>query len=215
MQEHVEQGNPADGIGDDRCDCHARHTHAENRHQNQVQRHVYCTRHHEHIERPLCIALAAQDGGDKVVNHYKGHPRKVDLQVKYRHVQYVRRRRNQFENRPCKKDSHEREENPAKERHHHRRVDAPCHGAVAARTDRVGHHHVRAHGNPDEQIDEHVDDERVRAYGRQCLVARELPHHGDIRQVEHLLENAAQGNRDGEPQDFSPEGSVQHIYVRL
>ena len=38
---------------------------------------------------------------------------------------------------------------------------------------------------------------------------------GDVRQVEHLLENAAQGDRDGKPQDFSPEGPVQHVDVRL
>ncbi len=215
MQEHVEQGNPADGIGNDRCNRHASNTHVKARHQNQVQRHIDCSRHHEHIERPLCIALAAQDSGDKVVDHHEGHPCKVDLQVKYRHVQYVRRRRNQFENRPCKKDSHEREEYPAEERHHHGRVDAPCHGAVAVSADGVGHHHVRAHGNPDEQVDEHVDDERVRAYGREGLVACELPHHSDVRQVEHLLENAAQGNRDSKPQDLSPEGPVQHIDVRL
>ena len=94
-------------------------------------------------------------------------------------------------------------------------MDAAGHGAVAARTDGVGHHHVRAHGNPDEQVDEHIDDERVRTHGSQRLVARELAHHGDIRQVEHLLENAAQGDRDGKPQDFSPEGPVQHIDVRL
>ena len=94
-------------------------------------------------------------------------------------------------------------------------MDAAGHGAVAACTDGVGHHHVRAHGNPDEQVDEHVDDERVRTHGREGLVARELAHHGDICQVEHLLENAAQGDRDGKPQDFSPEGPVQHINVRL
>ena len=54
-------------------------------------------------------------------------------------------------------------------------MDAAGHGAVAACTDGVGHHHVRAHGNPDEQVDEHVNDERVRAHGRQSLVAANCP----------------------------------------
>ena len=94
-------------------------------------------------------------------------------------------------------------------------MDTAGYGTVAARSDGIGHYHVCAHGNTNEQVDEHVDDKRVRAYGRQSLVARELSHHGNVRQVEHLLENAAQGNWDGEPQDLSPEGPVQHIYVRL
>ena len=215
MQEYVEQGDSADDVGDDGRDCHARYAHVEARHQNQVQSHIHGTRHHEDVEGPLCIALAAQDGRDEVVYHHEGHPGKVDLQVTHRHVQDVCWGRNQRENRPCKEDSYEREEKTAEKRHHHRRVDAAGHGTVTACSDGVGDHHVRAYGNSDEQVDEHVDDERVRANSRQGLVARELPHHGDIRQGEHLLEDAAQGNRDGEPQDLSPEGPVQHVDVRL
>ena len=84
-----EQGNPADDVGDDRRNRNARYTHAKARYKNQVQRNVHGTRHHEHVERSLCIALAAQDGGDEVVNHHEGHAGKVNLQVKYRHVQNV------------------------------------------------------------------------------------------------------------------------------
>ena len=215
VQQEVEQGDSADDVRDDRRNRNARYTHAKARYKNQVQCHIDGSRHHENVKGPFCIALAAQDGGDEVVNHHEGHAGKVDLQVKHRHVQHVRRCRDQFEDRLREKDAHEREEYPAEERHHHRRVDAAGHGTVTALADGIGHHHVRAYGNPDEQVDEHVDDERVRTHGREGFVARELPHYGDIREVEHLLENAAQGNRDGEPQDLSPEGPVQHIYVRL
>ena len=89
VQEHVEQGNPADDVGDDCRNRNARYTHAKARYKYQIQRHVHGARHHEHVEWPLCIALAAQDGGDEVVNHHEGHAGKVDLQVKYRHVQNV------------------------------------------------------------------------------------------------------------------------------
>ena len=93
MQQEIEQSNTADGIGKDSRNRNTRHAQAKTRHQNQVQHHIHCTCHHEHIERTLRIALAAQDCRDKVVDHGKGHSHKVDLQVKHGVVQDIGRSR--------------------------------------------------------------------------------------------------------------------------
>ena len=162
MEQEIEQSNSANNVCKDGRNRNARHAKAKTCHENQVQNDIHCTRHHQHVKRTLCIAFAAQNRCDKVEQHYKRHSRKINLQVTYRHVQNVRRCRNRRKNRPCKKDPDKRKKNPAKERNHHRRVNTASHRTVTVFPDGIGNHHVHPDRNTHEQIDEQVDDERIR-----------------------------------------------------
>ena len=83
-----------------------------------------------------------------------------------------------------------------------------AHRAVTPFANGIGDNHVRPDRNAHEQVDEQIDDEGVCTDRRQSLVTGELPHYGNVRQIEQLLKNAAQGNGNGKPQDFSTQGAI-------
>lgn len=74
-----------------------------------------------------------------------------------------------------------------------------------------GHHHVGADGEPHEQVHEHSRHRVHAADAREREAADELSGNGGIRRVQQLLEDAAQRQGNGEPQNLARQGAVEHI----
>ena len=70
---------------------------------------------------------------------------------------------------------------------------------------------VRAHGDAEEQIEEHVDDGRRAAHGGLVLAGGKLAEDGDVDSVEQLLQDAAERQRQREQDQFPEKRPVQHV----
>ena len=77
--------------------------------------------------------------------------------------------------------------------------------------DLVGDQDVCADGQAGGDRDDQGDDLRIRPDGRKRVRAAEAADNGGICRVEQLLHDAAQRDRQREPQQFARERAVQHI----
>lgn len=66
-------------------------------------------------------------------------------------------------------------------------------------------------GEPHEQVHEHSRHRVHAADAREREAADELSGNGGIRRVQQLLEDAAQRQGNGEPQNLARQGAVEHI----
>lgn len=90
-------------------------------------------------------------------------------------------------------------------------MDALLDAVELAGTHMHGHDHVGADGKPHEQVHEHSRHRVHAADAREREAADELSGNGGIRRVQQLLEDAAQRQGNGEPQNLARQGAVEHI----
>lgn len=90
-------------------------------------------------------------------------------------------------------------------------MDALLDAVELAGTHMHGHDHVGADGKSHKQVHEHSRHRVHAADAREREAADELSGNGGIRRVQQLLEDAAQRQGNGEPQNLARQGAIKHI----
>ena len=90
-------------------------------------------------------------------------------------------------------------------------VDGRVDTLVRTLTEIGGDDDIRADGNAEKQIEEHIDDSRRAADGRLILAGGELAENGNIHGVEQLLQDAAERQRQGKQHELAQKPAVQHV----
>ena len=201
----------ADDVRDHRCNSHAGDAQVKDDHQHQVQDDVDNAAHHQEPEGSPAVPLAAQHGGAEVVEHDEGHSHEVDLEVRHGQLQHVGGRREHPQHGAREHEPGGRQKEAADEGDEDAGVYGLAHLLPLPLSDVVRDQHVGAHGDPHEEVDQHVDDRSVAAHRRHGLAAVEPSHHGHVRRVEQLLQDGAGRKRQREQDDLVPQGPVQHV----
>ena len=90
LQQH-QNGKCAKCVGNAGGNCNTIDTHVKHDDKQQVESGVDESCHNQNVERTLGVALAAQNGGSKVVYHEKWRAAHVYAQIKHRVAEHVGR----------------------------------------------------------------------------------------------------------------------------
>ena len=82
---------------------------------------------------------------------------------------------------------------------------------AAARADVLRDDDIGAERKPEKEAHDEPDDRHVVSHRRHRFRPNEASEHRDIRRIEHLLQDARQGDGQSEDDDLVPKRTFEHI----
>ena len=179
-EEHRHGGNELRNGG---ADAYAHHAEPVSDDQPEVDRHVDEPRAREDEKGAFGVAAGAQDRRAEVIDHRKRHADEIDLQINRRLIDDEFVGVHEFQKEPRAEKPDDPHKDSAEKTHGYGGVHHFIRLFPIARADATGHHRKRAHAQPDEQVDDEVDEGTRRADRRHRGVVGELPHGDNVRSV--------------------------------
>ena len=202
-----------ESLGDDGCQGHALHAHAELHHKHKIQHRVGQRGEHQEEQRTAGIPHRAENRAANIVQQQAGNTAEVQRQVLFRFAEDVLGGLHHPQHGPNQHKPHRRGRNAQKKSHRHSGLHGSVQPLLIMRTVALGNQHPRAHRQAVAQGDEHVDDAARGAHGRQGLLAHILPHHHRVHRVVQLLKQQPDSQRHRKAQKMPPDIPTGHVRV--
>ena len=204
-------GNAGDRLGQIGGERGAEHPGIEYNDKKQVQPHVQHTGNDKKDQRGAAVTQCPHDACHHVVQKHKGDAGKDPSDVGDCIADDVRRRLHQLQDRP-------RQQNRGGGQHHRTRqaqpgrvCNVPTHIAVVFRAEKLCNGNGKPVAHADHKAQDHIIDRAGGAHRRQRVHADETPDNNGVGQAVKLLEQVAQYQRKGKPQnhlEWMPSGQI-------
>ena len=198
-------------LRNDRRNGDARHVQPADDDEEQIEKDVQYARDGEEQQRPLRIAVGAQDGRGEVVDQRAGDADEIDPQIEARQPQHIVGRAHQLQHRRGEEEAQQERDHAEQQTQRDGAVDRAADARVVPAADIACDENVDAHGDADERAGQKVDERRGRADGGQRRAAREFADDDHVCRVEQQLQNARERQRQGKHHKLRQQRAVQHI----
>ena len=196
---------------DRRRQSDARHLHAADDHEEEIEQYVDDTCDHQKEERAPGVAHRPQNRTAEVVEHDAGNRTEADPDVGARLRQDIFRRLHENQQRSCHQQTDDHQQNSTEESHGHHGLNRPGNASPVAGPEVACSQHICADGNADENI----DDQRIQVHrgsdGGHRFMRRVVADDNQIRRIEQQLKNIGEHQRQREEHDLPEQRSVTHI----
>ena len=198
-------------LGDDAGQRHAVRRHVALDDEEQVQRHVHHTRRRQVDEGALGIAGGAEHAVAEVIKRHGGHAEGVDLQIQCRAVDQLRLGVQQRQHGAGQQIADQQQDDACRRADQERGVDGLFHLLPIPQAKAVGHRHIDAAADTDQQSREQRYQQRGGAHRTQRPVVGELSRDGHVAEVKQHLQHLRQHQRQAEQQDILPQRACGHF----
>ena len=210
-----EHQHHADELADNGGNGHTGNAQVEHNHQHQVQNHIDDPCHGQVVQGTAGIAHGAENGCAEGVQHVEGHAGKVDADVQGGLVNHILRAAHHFQQRATEDNADNAYHHAADGCHGHGGMHTILHVLHVACAVVPGNDHAGAYAQPQEDVNQQVDQGTGGAYGRQCRCAGKAADYHHVCRIIKQLQNAGQHQRTGKSKHLGQQGACGHVHFIL